>query len=67
MLDGLFSLTPNMIAWHGIFQLLDGRGGVSLSISSNICPSSLFSLTPNVIGRYGMFNCSMVSFRSRRT
>ncbi|KRX88831.1 hypothetical protein T12_12546 [Trichinella patagoniensis] len=24
MLDGLFSLTPNMIAWHGIFQLLDG-------------------------------------------
>ncbi|KRY43743.1 hypothetical protein T03_11900 [Trichinella britovi] len=24
MLGGLFSLTPNMIAWHGIFQLLDG-------------------------------------------
>ncbi|KRY07765.1 hypothetical protein T12_7627 [Trichinella patagoniensis] len=24
MLDGLFSLTPNMIARHGIFQLLDG-------------------------------------------
>ncbi|KRY28208.1 hypothetical protein T01_6342 [Trichinella spiralis] len=23
MLDGLFSLTPNMIAWHGIFEMLD--------------------------------------------
>ncbi|KRY05765.1 hypothetical protein T01_11674 [Trichinella spiralis] len=23
MLDGLFSLTQNMIAWHGIFQMLD--------------------------------------------
>ncbi|KRY24426.1 hypothetical protein T03_13085 [Trichinella britovi] len=42
-------------------------GGVSLRISSKIYPRSLFSLTPNVIGRYGMFNCSMVSFRSRRT
>ncbi|KRY24434.1 hypothetical protein T03_7084 [Trichinella britovi] len=47
-------------------NLLFRRGGVSLSISF-ISPSSLFSLTPNVIGRYGMFNCSMVSFRSRRT
>ncbi|KRY02747.1 hypothetical protein T12_13036 [Trichinella patagoniensis] len=34
-------------------------------ISSKI-PRSLFSLTPNVIGRYRNFNCSMVSFRSRR-
>ncbi|KRX14418.1 hypothetical protein T07_5540 [Trichinella nelsoni] len=25
LLDGLFSLTPNMIARHGIFQLLDGK------------------------------------------
>ncbi|KRY04766.1 hypothetical protein T12_12940 [Trichinella patagoniensis] len=23
MLDGLFSLTPNMIAWHRVFQFLD--------------------------------------------
>ncbi|KRZ71729.1 hypothetical protein T08_16178 [Trichinella sp. T8] len=23
MLDGLFSLTPNMIAWHRGFQFLD--------------------------------------------
>ncbi|KRX54492.1 hypothetical protein T09_8332 [Trichinella sp. T9] len=23
LLDGLFSLTPNMTVWHGIFQLLD--------------------------------------------
>ncbi|KRX32973.1 hypothetical protein T09_5698 [Trichinella sp. T9] len=30
-------------------------------------PRNLFSLTPNVIGRYRNFNCSMVSFRSRRT
>ncbi|KRX72417.1 hypothetical protein T12_5571 [Trichinella patagoniensis] len=28
MLDGLFSLTPNMIAWHGIFQLLDGDSSI---------------------------------------
>ncbi|KRZ64557.1 hypothetical protein T08_16495 [Trichinella sp. T8] len=41
-------------------------GSVSLRISSNICPRSLFSLTPNMIGRYRIFNCSMVSFRSRR-
>ncbi|KRX35043.1 hypothetical protein T09_3986 [Trichinella sp. T9] len=48
-------------------NLLFRRGGVSLSISSNICPSSLFSLTPNVIGRYRILKCWMVSFRSRRT
>ncbi|KRY44945.1 hypothetical protein T03_7529 [Trichinella britovi] len=24
MLDGLFSLTPNMIAWHRVYQFLDG-------------------------------------------
>ncbi|KRZ66610.1 hypothetical protein T08_1512, partial [Trichinella sp. T8] len=28
LLDGLFSLTPNMIAWHEIFQML---GRVSFS------------------------------------
>ncbi|XP_003366385.1 hypothetical protein Tsp_12311, partial [Trichinella spiralis] len=36
-------------------------GGVSLRISSKICPRSLFSLTPNVIGRYRIFNCSTES------
>ncbi|KRY25628.1 hypothetical protein T01_4062 [Trichinella spiralis] len=64
MLDGLFSLTPNMIARHGVFQSLDG---VSFSSRQPLYPNETRLMTMNLLFRVPIFNCSMVSFRSRFT
>ncbi|KRY43709.1 hypothetical protein T03_7778 [Trichinella britovi] len=74
MLGGLFSLTPNMIAWHGIFQLLDGVSFSSRQplFTNETRPMKLAmrrAHTREVVCRFAFRRkfTHVVSFRSRQT
>ncbi|KRY26857.1 hypothetical protein T03_9318 [Trichinella britovi] len=64
MLDGLFSLTPNMIAWHRVFQFLDG---VSFSSRQPLFTNEIHASV--VVCRFAFRPtfARVVSFRSRQT